>query len=357
MTSVAIVGGGPSGVYCALMMCELLENIDITIFEKDLLLKTLLVTGGGRCNLTYNEPDIQEFVKNYPRGEKFLHSIFSRYFIDQTRDFFESIGVKTHVQEDNRVFPVSNSASDMRKKLLKKLEKHKNVKIIKKEIKSAKTLEEFDKIVIATGSKGGYELAKAFGHTITPLASALCGYITKQKLPPGVILSQPDGDVLFTHQGISGPYVYKHSSLSAYKPFPFVLELDLIDYELLCEAIKKEPKKSFLNILSNFIPKSFAKCLTKNPDVQACHIKKEELLSFKKLSLDVLSPDNKGETVKAGGVSLKEIDKNCCSKINPNLYFCGEILDIDGFCGGFNLQNCWSTAAVAAQNIIDSQVS
>ncbi|GBF22598.1 flavoprotein HI0933 family [Candidatus Gastranaerophilus sp. (ex Termes propinquus)] len=351
---VAIIGGGPSGIYCALTLLEMSKNVDITVFERGMPLSTLLPTGGGRCNLSHNlnnGDDFKEFAKNYPRGEKFLYSIFSRYFLSETRDFFKFIGVDTYSGTDNRVFPVSNSSSFVAKRMLEKLKNQSRVKIIKKEVKNVKDLAGFDKVVIATGSKTGYELATAYGHTVTPLAAALCGYITKQKYPPGVVLSTTDGDILFTHQGISGPFAYKHSSINAYKPYPFKLEVPLIDPEALSTAIAASGKKTFLNILSQFVPKSLASVLSEHGERQACHIKKEEIKRLEKLVFDVLSPDSKGETVRAGGVSLKEINSNMQSKINEHVYFCGEVLDIDGFCGGFNLQSCWSTAAVAALSI------
>jgi len=351
----AIVGGGPSGIYCALTLADTCKDIAIEVFEKHQPLKTLLSTGGGRCNLTYDEPDFKEFAKNYPRGEKFLYSVFSKYFSVETLEYFKSLGIETYVQEDMRVFPVSNSSKDTADKMLRKLKEYKNVRVVKKEIKSVKELEGYDKIVIACGSKGGYELAKAYGHTVTPLASALCGYITEEKYPSGVVLETEEGAILFTHQGISGPWTYKYSSLNAFKEFPFEIEIPLVNPDELFRAIKQEPKKAFSNVLSEFIPKSLARVVTKNPDAQACHIKKDEILALKALKLRVLGTDNKGETVKAGGVSLKEVSSDCCSKINPDIYFIGEILDIDGFCGGFNLQNCWSTGAIAAKHI-SSQV-
>jgi hypothetical protein len=322
------------------------------VFEKDKPLKTLLPTGGGRCNITYNEPDFKEFAKNYPRGEKFLYSVFSSFFLSETRDFFRSIGVDTYVQDDLRVFPTSNSASDVAFKMLEKLKAQKNVKFNAERVKNKAQLENFDKIVIATGGGDGHGLACEYGHTVTPLAPALLGYVTKQKYPSGITLDAQGGTVLFTHQGISGPYVYKHSSLHAFAPFPRFIEVPLILSEQLFQAIADEPRKNFSNILSKFVPKSLAKVLSPNGDTQACHIRKEEVLSLSKLTLEAVSVDNKGETVKAGGVCLNELNKNCRSKINPNLYFCGEILDIDGFCGGFNLQNCWSTAAVVAKDIL-----
>jgi predicted Rossmann fold flavoprotein len=353
-TKIAIIGGGPAGVFCALQLLLGKKDIHITIFEKDLILKTLLPTGGGRCNLSYEEFDNISLAKNYPRGEKFLYSIFAKYGTAQTLEYFEKIGIKTYSQPDKRIFPLSNSSKDFRKKLLDELKKHKNVEIIKKEIRNIQELEEYEKIVIATGSKGGYKLSCAYGHTITPLKPALCGYITKQKYPAGVVLNIGNEPLLFTHQGISGPFVYKHSSLNAFEPFPRELNIPLLDIALLENEIKKTPKKSFGNIVSEFIPKSLAKCLIKNFDAQGCQIKKEEIENLKTLTFEILSLDNKGEIVTAGGVSLKEIDNFCRSKINDKLYFCGEILDIDGFCGGFNLQACWSCGSVAADGILST---
>ena len=115
---VGIIGGGPAGCTCAYF---LQNNFDVTVFEKNTPLKTLLPTGGGRCNLAPAEYDFKELAKNYPRGEKFLYSVFSEFGVNDTIKFFEQIGVKMYTQADNRIFPVSNSASDVREKLLKSL--------------------------------------------------------------------------------------------------------------------------------------------------------------------------------------------------------------------------------------------
>ena len=117
---IAIIGAGPAGVYCALALKNSgIKNIDI--FEKSAPLKTLLPTGGGRCNLTHAGDNIKDFAKNYPRGEKFLYSLFSKHFVKDTLEFFKNIGIDTYMQQDYRYFPASNSASDMRNKMLKAL--------------------------------------------------------------------------------------------------------------------------------------------------------------------------------------------------------------------------------------------
>ncbi len=353
---IGIVGGGPSGVFCALqiLMNTNSSDVEVTIFEKKSLLHSILPTGGGRCNLSYDERDFKELAKNYPRGEKFLYSIFSRFDVTKTLDMFENLGIKTYIQEDLRIFPVSNSSKALRDKLISELLKHKNLDVRNVDVNSSKMLDKFDKIIIATGARGGYELAKAFCHTITPIAPSLLGYITKEKYPKGVSIDINGEPILFTHQGVSGPFVYKHSSINAFCPYPRQISLQLLDFDVLKERIKENPKKSFGNILSEFLPRSFVKCITKDFDKNSCEISDNQIKKTLRFELNVLAPDNKGEIVTAGGVSLLELDKNCKSKINDKLYFIGEIMDIDGFCGGFNLQNCWSTASVAAFDIINS---
>ena len=119
-SKVAIIGGGPAGCICAYF---LQNNFDVVVFDKKSPLKTLLPTGGGRCNLCHAEYDFRELASNYPRGEKFLYSIFSKFGTADTLDFFETIGVKTYMQDDMRFFPTSNSASDVREKILNSLNK------------------------------------------------------------------------------------------------------------------------------------------------------------------------------------------------------------------------------------------
>lgn len=350
MKKIAIVGAGPSGVYCALCLLSFgIKNIEI--FEKNSPLSTLLPTGGGRCNVTHNGDDIKEFAKNYPRGEKFLYSIFSKHFVGDTLEFFSKIGVETYIQEDERYFPKSNSSSDMRKKMLNALC---DIKIKKQNITSKDELKEYDFIVISTGSKGGYKLACDFGHSIVEPKPALCGLKLSNnspKYPQGVVLTTNDGDVLFTKDGISGPLIYKISSLRAREPFPYKITLSLIDEDKLTREVKNNPKKSFGNVVSGFIPKSLAHVILKNYDKQCANVSKKEIEELKIITFEVVSTDNKGEIVTSGGVNLKEIDKDCRSKLEPRVFFCGEVMDIDGFCGGYNLQNSWSSAYCVAKKI------
>ena len=161
---IAIIGAGPAGCMTA---CHLDKSFEITIFDKSSPLKTLLPTGGGRCNLAHAEYDFKELAKNYPRGEKFLYSLFSNFSTQDTLDYFEKIGIKTYTQDNNRIFPISNSSHDVREKILDQLHHCKfqkeeviNIKKINNgfEIKTNKASYLFDIVIISIGGKSGFEL-------------------------------------------------------------------------------------------------------------------------------------------------------------------------------------------------------
>ena len=139
---VAIIGGGASGCVCAYFLQK--AGIEVTIFDKGTQLRTLLPTGGGRCNLAHAEYDFKELAKNYPRGEKFLYSVFSKFSTFDTLALFDELGIETYTQEDNRIFPTSNSAKDVREKILGKLE---NVNFAKEEVVRVEKIDSGFKIV------------------------------------------------------------------------------------------------------------------------------------------------------------------------------------------------------------------
>lgn len=336
-------------------------------------LKTLLVTGGGRCNLAHAEYDFRELTKFYPRGAKFLYSIFSKFSTADTLEFFGSIGVDTYTQENNRIFPASNSAADVREKFLTALrvnfKKEKALRINTPdgglEVVTDAGSYKFDRVVIAIGGHAGYNLAKYLGHNIIDPKPALIGLKTDKIFPSGVVLKNVktkigktvlQDDLLFTHNGISGPLAFKISSLMARENFPYTVTLDLTGEIDLQKMFDANPHKTLKNLVGELLPKSFATAIcpageTKCSQVSA-KIRAELLKNLRALELKVLSHAGGGEVVTCGGVDLDEINpKTMESKLVPGVYFCGEVLDIDGFCGGFNLQNCWSTAFVAAQAI------
>lgn len=368
-SKVVIIGGGPAGCICAYF---LQDRFDVSIIEKNSPLKTLLPTGGGRCNLAHAEFDFKELAKNYPRGEKFLYSVFSKFATSDTLDFFEKIGIETYIQENMRVFPKSDSAKDVREHFLQALKK---VRFIKENALRVNQVEKgfsvvtdmgaykADFVVVATGGHATYDLIKMLGHKIIEPKPALVGLLTKEKFAPisGVCIN----DVLFTHKGISGPKVYEISSLRAREKFPYKLHFDFIGEIDLQTELNSNPHKSIKNLLSEHIPKSFAEfVLTElkiNPDTKSHAIDgktRDKILNkLQNFEVNVTGTFPDGEVVTAGGVDLNEINsKNMQSKLVPHIYFCGEVMDIDGFCGGFNLQNCWSSGYLAAQGIISAQI-
>ena len=357
ISKIAIIGAGPAGCLCAYY---LQNDFDVTIFDYGSPLRTLLPTGGGRCNLAHAEYDFRELAKNYPRGEKFLYSVFSKFSTADTISFFEQIGVKTYTQNDMRIFPESNSAKDVREKILKTLNK---VKIIK-EVVTELDFDTYDYIVIATGGHSSYALIK--DHKIVTPKPALVGLKTKEKFPPGISFKSVTtcgitDDLLLTHEGVSGPLIYKISSINARKTLPYKINCDFCGDINLQELLDKNPHKSIKNLISEFIPKAFSTHILSKLGInedEKCHNingKQRDAIRncLNNYEIEITGTSKTGEVVTCGGVSLDEVDSRTMqSKINPNLYFCGEVLDIDGFCGGFNLQNCWSTAYVAAQSIL-----
>ena len=379
--TVGIIGGGPAGCICARYLCN--NNADVTIFDKGKFLRTILPTGGGRCNLANAQYDFKELAKYYPRGEKFLYSVFSQFDTQSTIDFFKSIGVDTYVQEkDNRIFPKSDSSADVREKLLKSLD----CKFINEEItnisidKNKYVLKNifgkeysFDYLVIAIGGHSSFGFINNLGIKIVPLEQSLVGFLTKDNYNEiaGVSLKNVSafvdkkvfsGDVLFTHKGISGPLIYEISSVYARKDLPFCITLQLVSDIDLQKVLNENPHKDIKNILGQYIPKSLAEYILKKleimPEMKASAVnsKIRDVIvdNLQRFNVYVIKKFPEGEIVTCGGVDLNEINsKTMESKLLPNLYFCGEVLDIDGFCGGFNLQNCWSTGYVAAKSIIE----
>lgn len=378
--SVAIIGAGPAGCVCA----KFLKNNGFCpiIFDKGKYLRTILPTGGGRCNLAHAEFDFKNLTKNYPRGEKFLYSVFSKFGTEDAIQFFKQLGIETYTQEDNRIFPKSNSSRDVQEKLLKAL---KGCKFVSEKVLSIEKLDNcykiitnkssyaFDVVIVSSGGHGNWDIFNKMDLNIIPPTQALVGLVTKENFSAisGVSIknvktygkefkNSDNGDIIFTHKGISGPLIYKISSIFARKEMPYKLVFQLVkDLDLQAE-LNKNPHKEIKNLLDQFVPKSFAEFVLENLDIEKdtpCHKITGKLRDkiYKKLTtfeVTIISKVPDGEVVTCGGIDLKEINsKTMESKKYPNLYFCGEVLDIDGFCGGFNLQNCWSTALVVAQSV------
>ena len=387
---IAIVGSGPAGVMCAIKASENMTN-EITIFEKNSqALMTILPTGGKRCNLTYFEEDFKNFAKHYPRGEKFLYSAFSRFCFQDTVNFFASIGIKTYMQGDRRVFPVSNSSQDVRNALLKALQKE-NVRFRFEKVVSIEKIKnsfivssqtnqyEFDSVVIATGGKGNIEeLNRFLNHSLVKRTGALCALNVEEKFLynlSGVTLKNVRAhafdttivdDMLICHRFLSGPLIFKISSYFAYQKMPFAVELNFINksresfQKTLTELINHEKEKFFINTVSKFVPKSFARIIffkdkikydIKNSEVGKKSIEKIAY-SLCNFNINVISKVKHGEIVTAGGFDIDEINnQNFMSKKHKKLYFVGETINIDGLTGVFNLQNCWTSGFLAGDDL------
>lgn len=368
---VGILGAGPSG--CA--SAYFLKNFcDVTLFDFRLPLTTLLPTGGGRCNFAHAEFDFKELAKNYPRGEKFLYSIFSKFSTSDTLSMFEQIGIDYYIQDDMRIFPKSNSSEDVRGKFLVKLnnvsiKKERGLRIEPQENSRIKLITDmgaytFDALIISIGGHSDISIVTRLGVNVEPQIPALTGFKTKQDFSSlagitlqNVALEDLVGDILFTHKGISGPLIYKYSSLNINKKYPYEIFVDLYPKEIpLQDLLNTNPHKQIDNLLSDFLPRRLVDYLLSNPTAK-CHTingkdRDKILNTIHNFPINILSTVKDGEVVMSGGVSLKDINtKTLESKKIKNLYFTGEVLDIDGFCGGFNLQNCWSTAYVVSEAI------
>ncbi|MFA6307740.1 MAG: NAD(P)/FAD-dependent oxidoreductase [Patescibacteria group bacterium] len=404
---IAVIGGGAAGMMCAATIVKNNPEMEVFLIERnDSLGKKVIISGGGRCNVTTGIEDIKTVLEKYPRGNKFLNSAMYAFPPREVKDWFENHGVALKCEADMRVFPVSNNgqdivrvfenilSSDKQKILLKhsvtKIEKNKKQFTIHFKNHQALTT---DKVILTlggqayrhTGSTGdGYALAESLGHTISNLAPSLSSLTTKETWPSDVSgLSflnaklkantkkkhEFSGPFLFTHWGISGPAVFALSSLIAFENFsetkPLKVSIDLfpdLSLEDLKEKLKNfaqaEPKKIFKHSIRKVIPLSLATVLLAQLAIDGqkknAEISKAEFQAvstwLKNIPLTIVSRRAGDEFVTAGGVSLKEINPSTMeSKLCPNLYFAGEILDIDGYTGGFNLQAAWATGRLAGE--------
>lgn len=384
--NIAIIGAGASGCLCAYFLLK--QGHSVTLFDKGAPLRTLLPTGGGRCNLAHAEYDPKELAKNYPRGEKFLYSVFSKFSTSDTLDVFEKMGINCYAQENGRIFPESNSAKEVRETLLGKI---RPAEFIKEEVVKIETIDGgfkiktipphpnpphparenseffFTHVILATGGHSGIELAKNLEIKTIEQKPSLVGLNTRESFKElsgtvikGANWNDLSDDLLFTHFGVSGPLIYTISSKKAFDTMPYSLEFDLCPTLIdLQKDLNTYPHREIKNILNQYLPQKVASFLLKDIDetTKAHQIngKTRDLIlnRIHHFTITVLCTNKGEETVSAGGIDLNEINPKTMELKNiPNLYAIGEILNIDGFCGGFNLQNAWSTAFVCANALI-----
>lgn len=436
LRTIAVLGGGAAGMMAAVAAAEEMDsgaskNSDgaggkIILFEKNRYLGAkVIISGGGRCNVTTGIFDVKKLLLNYPRGAKFLMSAMFRFPPEKVKEWFESHGVPLKIERDQRIFPVSNNGEDVVGALENELrrsgvEVFTNANVVgiendrmengamagesesgqlKKFVVRLKDGREFeaDAVIITTGGNAyrqtgstgdGYAFAKNLGHTITPLSPSLNSFVVGEpwvkKLAGvsfekiGLTLKSYDGErtyrrtgpAVFTHHGVSGPAVFAMSAMATHEQYGKSGTMELVvnffpdeTAEDLSKRFQKmadeHGKKTLVNFVDMFLPKSVCEVILEvlkaDRSLQAGRLPKTVrgalLTQMQRFTLNVVGRGAGEEFVTAGGVALDEVNTNTMeSKKCPGLYFAGEILDIDGFTGGFNLQASWTTGRLAGES-------
>lgn len=402
---VIVVGAGAAGTMAAGAAAE--NGADVLLLERnEKIARKVMITGKGRCNVTNNAGDIQSMISNIPGNGRFLYGAFSAFDYNDTIDFFEKLGVPLKTERGNRVFPVSDKAVDIVDALNRYITdggvKRKTARVVDLIMENGAVIgvktengDTFraDAVIVATGglsypktgSTGdGYELAKSVGHTVTPLRPSLSALVCREGICSecmglslkNVAIRVVDnktkkeiysdfGEMLFTHFGVSGPMILSASAhMRELTPERYSIYIDLkpaLNHEKLDERILRDlsqnSNKSISNILSLLLPKSMI-----SPVLRLSHIKpsqkanqltkemrKELVDTVKSVKLTVMDFNDISEAiVTSGGIKINEINpKTMESKICRGLYFAGEVIDCDGYTGGFNLQIAFSTGHLA----------
>lgn len=412
MSNVIIIGGGAAGMMAAITAAS--NGHKVTLYEKNEKLgKKLFITGKGRCNFT-NAGDAEDIFNSVVTNKKFLYSAFNGFSNYDTMGFFDELGLKFKVERGNRVFPESDHSSDVIGVLSRRMKqlgvdvelntqveeiitqdgRFRAVKLV--DAYNKKRMVSSDKLIIATGGNSyqstgsngdGYRFAKTLGHEVTPILPALVPFIVKEEWERDLqglslknvnvtiyddkkIIYSDFGEMLFTHFGVSGPTVLSASSYAAkiIKNRPLKLVIDLkpaLDEQQLDERILRDfeefKNKSFKNSLDKLLPKKMIPVIVElskiNPDKKIHDITKQERAGLvnliKNLTLTLTGLRGFNEAIiTQGGVSVKQINPTTMeSKLVKNVFFAGEVIDVDAVTGGFNLQIAWSTAYAAAVHL------
>lgn len=407
---VVVIGGGASGIMAA---CTAANNgSSVTLLEKNNRIgRKILISGKGRCNLTNYKTSPQELIDQVPVNGRFLYGAFSRYMPQDIMSLMESLGVPLKIERGNRVFPVSDKAMDIVDAFQKYL-RQSHVKCLFEEVATELVLEEghivgvktrshgilpCDCVVVATGGKSyprtgstgdGYSLATSVGHSITPLTPSLVPLVSsdecckelqglslknvtlklKDKKKKKIVYSEL-GEMLFTHFGVSGPLVLSASShIREMEPNRYLLEVDLkpgLSEEQLDRRIQRDfseqQNKDFQNALNKLLPSTLCPVIVLKSgipgDKKVHQITREERLHLVSLMKNYEIPISgfrplEEAIVTSGGVNVKEVNpKTMESKLVEGLYFTGEVLDVDAYTGGYNLQIAFSTGYLAGISI------
>lgn len=411
MFDVIVIGGGPSGLMASIAAGE--QGARVLLIDKgDKLGKKLAISGGGRCNVTNRLP-IDEIVKHIPGNGRFLYSAFSIFSNEDIIEFFENLGIELKEEDHGRMFPVSNKAQSVVDALIKRIDEL-QVEILKNapvddieygeqvvvKLKNGSVYKSTS-VVIAVGGKSvphtgstgdGYAWAQKAGHTITdlfptevPLTSnepfikekalqglSLRGIGLSVLNPKGKPIITHQMDMIFTHFGISGPAVLRCSqfvikAMKKYKINEVTMNIDAFPtkkeeelFQEILKMVKSDSKKSIKNILKGILPERYLLFLLERMDVdQSClgaNLSNEKIRGLAKLCKQFQFQVNgtlplEKAFVTGGGVSVKEIEpQTMASKLMNGLYFCGEILDIHGYTGGYNITSALVTGRLAGKN-------
>ncbi len=407
MQKVVVIGAGASGLLCSAKLAQ--RGFNVTVVEKmNRPARKLMITGKGRCNVTNASFELDDLISNVPTNPRFMYSAFSAFMPYDTMALFEELGVPLKIERGNRVFPKSDKAVDIVDALVS-YAKSSGVNIIfdtalaleckdglvkSVMLKSGERLL-CDRLVIATGGKSypltgstgdGYRFAESVGHTVTPIKPSLVPLVCSNNFVPrlqglslkniGITLFEDDkaiytdfGEMLFTHYGVSGPVILsasshiRHMGKRSYK-----IEIDLksaLDDATLDKRIQRDfndnSNKDFINSLSKLLPKKLIPAIVSlsgiEPSTKVNQITREQRRGLvnllKHFTVDISDFRSVEEAIiTSGGVNVKELDpKTMKSKIIDNLYFIGEVIDVDAYTGGFNLQIAFSTAVLCAENM------
>lgn len=401
MKRIAVIGAGPAGLLAAAYAKN--ENTSVEIFDgNEKVGKKLFLTGKGRCNIT-NIASKEEFMQNIPRNPRFLYSAFNTFFNSDIISIIEKNGVPTKVERGGRVFPASDKSSDVINALLKfvngrGVDINLNTRIRSIEKTDAGfllnmydgTSAGFDSVIIATGgvsypstgSTGdGYEFARSFGHTVTRTVPSLISLITEEKWTgelaglslKNVVLTAYKGknkvyselgEMLFTHTGVSGPLVLSASTRIADEPQGAKLFIDMkpaLDEATLevrvLRDMEQNKHRQMKNAIQGLLPSRMVPIVLmlagidpeKTTDSFTKAERRQLVAVLKSIPLNVKAASDISEAIiTRGGIDIKEVNpKTMESKLVPGLYFAGEVLDVDAYTGGFNLQIAYSTGVAA----------
>ena len=407
---IAVIGGGAAGLMAAAAILEHAPEAEVFLIERnDGLGKKVIISGGGRCNVTTGLRDVREVLSKYPRGGKFLNSAMRRFPPEAVHAWFEAHGVPLKIEEDLRTFPQSDDGRDV-VGAFERLFEGSNVRVmLKRHVVRVERTEggyrvhfkdgdalDADRLILTTGGQAfrhtgstgdGYAFAESLGHAVTPLAPSLNSFFTKETWPKDVSgLSfekarlrtkfakayEFTGPMLFTHRGVSGPAVFALSSLVAFEKYdaktPMDLKIDVFPdvsedamFARLETLFREHPAKILVKVLDFLVSRSLAETICRElglaEETRVAEVPKKDARRIaawiKGIPLTVIGRGAGDEFVTAGGVDLKDVDpKTMGSKISPGLFFAGEILDIDGFTGGFNLQASWAAGRVAGESAV-----